>query len=1216
MTQPQDANDPNESIVPPARPPGNEGTETSMTIPPREDGSTFSLPGGKATMARTADGEPAVPRFILHDVIGRGGVGEVWESTQTALERTVAVKRIVRERTGEGSSHSRSDRTGFLDYQFRHEAIITAHLEHPNIVPVYDLGYDEEQRPQLAMKLVRGIPWPELIAADAENLPFEEFLPRHLQILIEVSQAVAFAHSRGIVHRDLKPSQVMVGEFGEVLVMDWGLAMMAHDPAPGQPGIHCVSVRIPDKETALNPAGTPSLMAPEQTVATAAFITARTDVYLLGGTLYFLLSGRYPHQAETRDLALARASEGKVDPPRPRSSLHKIPPQLSRLAMWALAKNPEDRPADTSVFVRELKDYLTGASARRESGHITEGVAKLLDGIHVSRSGDGIPTPHGPAPQSLYQHLTAAINQLEKGVELWPRNPEITGLRNKALSYFTGMALAQGDLTLAQVMAGRISDQGLREVLNEATAARRRKQLTEKRQRLAGIIAAGFLVLLLAGGGWRYWSDQRAAFERTAMERDRAEEARRAAEKEQYFSAIAIAEASLREYRAGKTEEALLGRTPPTFRNWEWGYLLSRINMDRYRIGGADYFALAFAPGGGKYVVGGRESLEIRDTETGALIRDLSLFDQILWSADWSPDGRWIGVASFDGNAYLVDVGTGAIAHTLQAGALQRATAFRPDSSAFLSGGRDLWLTLHDVETGETIRRFGPFAQDVYAARFTPEGDRIVAASLSGSSSLWDVESGAMIHEVPGEGFLLALDISPDGTLYADAGRDGRIRLIDLESGTIIRQYPEGPTQIHALAFTGDGRHLVSSDDHGACHVWSVETGELVASHPTFPRFFHVRVQPGGGGYFAGAGPGILSMTSLDYLLGTNRGKPDPSAEERAKARARVRAYGVPPSRDSVWAARERPWNTASGLSLQEARGTATLVQSRWTAFSPGGETVVHIDGQGNDTVVRDARSGEELLRPGNGPHMEAAFSPDGDLLVIAAMENRLDVYRTSDWEHVHTLVEDPDADGSRPHRDRYHINSLAFRPGSHLLAVGYLNSTVSFWDVETGLRSGRIGEPEGIGISLAFSPAGEWLAMGTNTAHVHLYSMENGRIGTTLTGHQRTVISAAFSPDASRIVTTSTDRTAKVWDVESGRELVNLLTVRSPESPLGAAFSGDGREVHILTINGVTAERAYPWRAEEYPGGPSTPLAQRIEEWKRTERSGIPPGAAPIRLP
>jgi serine/threonine protein kinase len=160
--------------------------------------------------------------FRLIRRIGRGGMGEVWEAVQVSLNRAVAVKRVV--------THGKaSDSTAARTRDFMMEALVSARLEHPNIVPVHDLGRDEAGAPLLAMKLVKGASWETRIREEFETLPPEQFLSRHIPTLIAVAQAVAFAHSRGVVHRDIKPSQVMLGDYGEVLLMDWGLAVVLDD---------------------------------------------------------------------------------------------------------------------------------------------------------------------------------------------------------------------------------------------------------------------------------------------------------------------------------------------------------------------------------------------------------------------------------------------------------------------------------------------------------------------------------------------------------------------------------------------------------------------------------------------------------------------------------------------------------------------------------------------------------------------------------------------------------------------------------------------------------------------------------------------------------------------------------------------------------------------------------------------------------------------------
>jgi serine/threonine protein kinase len=181
-----------------------------------------------------------------------------------------------------------------LDIAFLQESLTAAALDHPNILPIHELGRDGDGLPQLAMKLVRGQVWESLIYYD-RDLSFPDFLDRHLPIFVSVCQAVAFTHSRGIIHRDIKPSQVMVGDFGEVLLMDWGLAMIYDEEVAKETLAELLATRIAaTRETSVNPAGTPSYMAPEQTDPECTRLAAETDIYLLGGVLYYLLTGRGP----------------------------------------------------------------------------------------------------------------------------------------------------------------------------------------------------------------------------------------------------------------------------------------------------------------------------------------------------------------------------------------------------------------------------------------------------------------------------------------------------------------------------------------------------------------------------------------------------------------------------------------------------------------------------------------------------------------------------------------------------------------------------------------------------------------------------------------------------------------------------------------------------------------------------------------------------------
>ncbi|MBM4319214.1 MAG: serine/threonine protein kinase, partial [Deltaproteobacteria bacterium] len=217
----------------------------------------------------------------LRSKLGEGGMGVVYLAEQVALGRPVAVKSI---------SPVRQDaRTvGIL----LHEAWITGQLEHPNVVPVYTLGQDEAGSPLLVMKRIEGVSWREVLSGKA-LLPAgqgdgaeTEPLVRHLQVLMQVCRAVHFAHSRGIIHCDLKPDNVMIGEFGEVYVLDWGVAVSLHQERDDS---------YPLARDVDSPVGTPAYMSPEQAMGQGCRFSPATDVYLLGAILHEILTGERRH---------------------------------------------------------------------------------------------------------------------------------------------------------------------------------------------------------------------------------------------------------------------------------------------------------------------------------------------------------------------------------------------------------------------------------------------------------------------------------------------------------------------------------------------------------------------------------------------------------------------------------------------------------------------------------------------------------------------------------------------------------------------------------------------------------------------------------------------------------------------------------------------------------------------------------------------------------
>ncbi len=242
----------------------------------------------------------------LFERLGVGGMGEVFRFGDDALQRDLAIKVLKDELRGNADAEER----------FLREARLAGSLQHPGVVPIHQLSRLADGRPCYTMKLVRGRTLADLLREEPEG---PERLPRLLSILERVCQAVAFAHSKHVIHRDLKPSNVMVGEFGEVQVMDWGLAKeLSHtEPAAPAEATEAVETAAWTKEgeglsRAGSALGTPAYMPPEQAAGDWDIVDERADVFALGSILCEMLTGRPPYHGPNRDDLLRRARRGDL----------------------------------------------------------------------------------------------------------------------------------------------------------------------------------------------------------------------------------------------------------------------------------------------------------------------------------------------------------------------------------------------------------------------------------------------------------------------------------------------------------------------------------------------------------------------------------------------------------------------------------------------------------------------------------------------------------------------------------------------------------------------------------------------------------------------------------------------------------------------------------------------------------------------------------------
>jgi tRNA A-37 threonylcarbamoyl transferase component Bud32 len=296
------------------------------------------LPGPLAGQAAADAPGSSAGRYRVGGEVGRGGLGRVVSAHDLLLDRTVALKELL-----DDSEDSRR--------RFQREVLITARLQHPSIVPIYDAGQWPTHAPFYAMKLVGGRPLSDAIAAAPSLEQRLTLLPN----VLAVADAIAFAHGERIIHRDLKPHNVLVGPHGETMVIDWGIAKDLGSSDEDAPGIDAPVATRAHETVAGSTLGTPGYMAPEQ--ALGGKVDERSDVYALGAMLYHVLSGTAPHEGDTLQAMLTRIGRGEITPLAEREP--RAPAELRAIVTKAMARRPSDRYPTARDVADDLRRYTT-----------------------------------------------------------------------------------------------------------------------------------------------------------------------------------------------------------------------------------------------------------------------------------------------------------------------------------------------------------------------------------------------------------------------------------------------------------------------------------------------------------------------------------------------------------------------------------------------------------------------------------------------------------------------------------------------------------------------------------------------------------------------------------------------------------------------------------------------------------------------------------------
>lgn len=394
-----------------------------------------TLPGKPPASASRLLAVVPLPRLDLEgelrvgELIGEGGMGNVSLAEQRSLQRPVAVKVLREELAGNAGAA----------WLLVDEARITGALEHPNITPIHALGVDEHERPVMVMKKLSGRVWRDVMheSADAVGstlVAASNVFGANLEILMQVCNAVEFAHSRGVVHRDIKPENVMVGDHGEVYLVDWGAAVDFRSLEPSEAIV-----------------GTLAYMAPEMLRGSGPDVTPLTDVYLLGATLHEILTGKPPHACDDVQSALFSICRSEVAPFPP-----YVAAELGDLCRRSLSRDPSERPQSALAFKRELSDFFV----HRGSNELAHAATRRLSDLAELCRAERAKTVVGNEEEA------ARVNQLfiecafgyRQALEAWDANPEARAGLQEAHEHMIGFELENRNAKAAAALLGQLSE--------------------------------------------------------------------------------------------------------------------------------------------------------------------------------------------------------------------------------------------------------------------------------------------------------------------------------------------------------------------------------------------------------------------------------------------------------------------------------------------------------------------------------------------------------------------------------------------------------------------------------------------------------------------------------------------------------------------------------------------------------------------------------------
>ncbi|MEM7456156.1 MAG: serine/threonine-protein kinase [Planctomycetota bacterium] len=1139
---------------------------------------------------------------IEGELIGKGAFKRVYRGRQTSTGRIVAVKQLIKL--------SQSGVKSFLS-----EGRAQAAIDHQNIPPIVMLGGEDGETSLLLEKLIEAPDWSETIRE-------KSLQARNLEILLTVSRAAEYAHRKSrLVHRDIKPQNILVGDFNEIYLADWGLAVRFDDSDVG----HDEAVRKLSNEPEGYIIGPSGYMAPEMALGQNRQSRPQTDVFMLGALLYEILTGRPPYDAYPRTACLKAATYRYPEIPV------NVPSELRAIAAKAMARDQEDRFNDAGEFADAIERYLSHQDAENQ---LSRAYSELEEIRRQSRSPERLTALIGVADQfrqSRELWETSASKTDAMGVEFASSGVEraLEG-EHAARELLVTSAVADGDLGLASAQVQRLAATGATET---SESLDRMVRGAKTRRYVRNLLMFGSLVAAIALSLWVFASQARNAELRAENADERARSAELDAEIADQRARNAelsgqIADEKLLALESIRDAELRLNARSTAVLNFDqassiYESAISDINADDltdvliHSIYPTSQIELDSAPD--EYVLG-RPLLPVYAANAGSRIvsfagnegvsfgaRDFTAEstcspagdNRVIQGLALSPDGEWIAISDLQGTIELWEAGADECAVSVEAHKPKKDPSF-------------------------------PFPASIVPLAWRPDGELVASLSNDGVCKLWSVPEMELQSEFPvaDEQFVtpppeelmnrmfpdnpdalneairfmqIGLDPKPDTELawlddqhLAIAGRDNVVRIWDSATGESASRWPLA-ARVSAMSVSRETGLIAVGTERGEIRVVSVPEDKATIPETVLARSLNtildvasfglplqieedrrttaerfqrqwvravhsLSISPNGFRLAVTLGDGSLSLVSIKNgsVLARGAGHRSPTGFLQS-----VRTFFAS-SGDLFTVGDEgnvKKWAINGISSLVDQMPDTARFDGAWDVAARQNADGWHVAGTYSFASLTDD-SGSDPWTPMLGEKTDPAVSiarvPSSENVVVGTLKGQTFLYDPDSGAVVREFAR------AEQNESGGWINSkVAVSPDGQLVASSWTNGVIDVWNLEDGTNRLQLDVGAGRMLSsVQFSPDGNHIATAESGGRCALWKIEGLKVNLVFDVNGPFDSSLSFSPDGNWLVQCGSEfssQTVIAWDVASGEKIQSLREHQSTATSNGQAVAYDG---------------------------------------------------------